>query len=220
MAYNIAAVIPARKGSQRLVGKNVKIMAGKPMIIYTLQVALGIPCVCVTTDDYDVLEIASAYPYYLRIRPDYLCKSDSSQVDVVMDAVQFLENIGKKIEHVILLQPTSPLRKKKDVDKSIQLYFERQCESLVSVSKPLSHPNFIIDCDKKTLCNIKDDCYFIDGSIYITSIQRLKQEKTFFDEQTQLYMVPKYTSIDVDDEEDFLTAELILRGHYGESTAL
>ena len=226
----LLAVIPARGGSKRLPRKNILDLAGKPLIAWTIETALEstyIDKLIVSTDDKSILNIAKKYdaciPY---LRPYELATDESLTVDVVIHLLNELEKNGERYDYIILLQPTSPLRRVDDIDKSIELLQNSSSDAVVSVCEAehsplwcntlpddLSMDNFIDESVKSKRSQDLPGYYRINGAIYIISTERLKEEKSFFlKDNVFAYKMGRENSIDVDEEIDFRMAEVFLKG--------
>ncbi len=121
------AIIPARKGSVGIPGKNFTLLHGRPLIEYTIIEAIKselIDDIIVTTDCPEVIKICEAYTDQLSVlvRPAYLAENDSKSEDVVAHACNFYTRTNHVIERIILLQPTSPIRSANQIDKSLELF--------------------------------------------------------------------------------------------------
>ena len=229
--YNITTVIPARAGSKRLANKNTRLLCGRPMIEYTIEAAQHSRCirglnVVVSTNDSEVMRITGMMATemmregkqvgvpYIRKRPERLGADNASQVDVIIDSVAWLEEMGVETEWVVLLQPTSPLRSAEDIDKALETMIMSNAHSLVSVSEAQEAPCDMMDFSGRMIPIKKDVLHlFLNGAIYITRYDHLVKQRTFYTpSETLLYFMPKWRGIDVDDEGDFLVADYIMRG--------
>src|SRR5439155_21182962 len=134
----IVAIIPARGGSRGLTGKNLRRIAGQPMIVHTIRAALDarrIDRVIVSTDDRGIRDVATAagaeVPF---LRPEQLAADDTPTVDVIEHAVREIEKSGPAISVIVTLQPTSPLRGSKEIDDALALLDSSRARSVVSVA--------------------------------------------------------------------------------------
>ena len=228
--YNITTVIPARAGSKRLANKNTRLLCGRPMIEYTIEAAQHSRCirglnVVVSTNDSGVMGVTNRMATetmkegkrvgapYIRKRPERLATDNASQVDVIIDSVTWLEEMGVETEWVVLLQPTSPLRSAEDIDKALETMIMSNAHSLVSVSEVQEAPYDMMDSSGRMLSVKKDLYLFLNGAIYITRYDHLVKQRSFYTpSESLLYFMPKWRGIDVDDEDDFLVADYIMRG--------
>ena len=226
----VLAIIPARGGSKGLPGKNIKELCGKPLIAWSIEAGLTsqyIDEVMVTTDSEEIAQISRDFGATVPfIRPAELACDTATSFDTVKHAIDYYKNeLNKTFEYVALLEPTSPLRDKDDVDKSIeQLLSESNAMAIVGICKTeAQNPAFLVkkdscnflfgyeDKDMKTLRrqDIKD-VFFFEGSIYVSQVDTLLNKKTFYHEHTIGYVVPKWKSLEIDDIDDFIMVEALL----------
>ena len=139
----LLALIPARGGSKRLPKKNILDLLGKPMISWSIEAALGskfIDKVIVSTDDKEISDIAENYgvsaPF---LRPAELSEDDTSSIDVALHALSEIEQSDIDYHYILLLQPTSPLRKSFHIDSAVNLFIEKSADAIVSVTE-MEHP--------------------------------------------------------------------------------
>lgn len=222
------AIITARGGSKGIPGKNIKSLAGKPLIVYTIEAAMKskyIDRIVLSTDDKKIAEIAAHYgveiPFF---RPPELATDISPTIDTLIytiDRLQSEENV--KISEFLLLQPTSPLRTADDIDNAIKIYHDRNADSILSVTKLNHSPHLALKIKDNgaiekyiggemapTNRQQNEKAYMINGAIYIFNYSLIKNNHTYFGEKTLAYIMPKERSIDIDDPVDFEFAEYIL----------
>lgn len=229
---NILGLIPARGGSKGLPRKNIKPLLGKPLIAWTIEQALTskyLDKVVVSTDDKEIADISKKYgadvPF---IRPKELAKDNSMTIDVILHVLNWFEKAGQRFDYLALLEPTSPLREKDDIDKCIELLIDNKVgKSIISVSRfECVHPEFNVIIDRKSgfikkvngttkfkILRRQDltDIYFFDGTIYISEISTLKTIKTFYHEFSIAYVVPRWKSLEIDELSDLICAEALLK---------
>lgn len=224
----IVALITARGGSRRLPNKNIKRFLGKPLIAWTIRQALAskyIDRIIVSTDSKKIADISKRYgaeaPF---LRPKKIATDNAKSMDAVVHAIEWLRNKGQSYDLLILLQPTSPLRKKEDIDKSIELLFSKKAQAVISVCKVDHHPywsnklpgngrmnNFIHpDAANKSSRELKN-FYRLNGATFLGYCDYLKKQKSFLGSKTYAYIMPKERSVDIDDEIDFNFAEFYFR---------
>jgi CMP-N-acetylneuraminic acid synthetase len=186
--------IPARSGSKSLKNKNVKKICNKSLIELSYEFAKKIKIkkiIFISTDKKEYL--VKNYNHFNYLRPKKISGDKSPIIDGILDCLNFFEK--KKIfpKNVLLLQPTSPFRSIIEFKKGIDVFFKKDLESLVGVTKMKEHPN---ECLKKignnwypllSKTSIKkqrqeynQNFYFIDGSFYIAKVDFLKKKKKFF----------------------------------------
>ena len=124
----VVGVIPARRGSQRVKRKNVKLLGGKPLVAWTFEEAKRVKRLdrlIVSTDDEEVKRLAEEYgvevPFFPR--PQEICGDVDSGL-VLQHAVKFLEGTGYEVKAVVLLQPTSPLRTSHDIENALFIFYD------------------------------------------------------------------------------------------------
>lgn len=209
----VIGVIPARAGSQRLPGKNLRLMAGKPMIQWTLDAAKAstvLDLIVVTSDDEGVLALARSAGVEAVRRPEALAGAEASVIDAVEHA---LRHVGGDWDYVVLLQPTSPLRISADVDEAVALCDSRSAPAVISVS-PLHKPASFHDRldDRGVLQGPPDlkSAVLINGAVYVGRPERLFADGTFRCGEALAYVTPSVRGWDVDELADFLACEAYL----------
>jgi len=228
----IFAIITARGGSKGLPRKNVKMLCGKPLIAWTIEQANKskyVDDVIVSTDDKEIAKIANEYAAEVPfLRPEKVSLDTSKSIDVVLHAIEWLQDNDRQYDLLVMLQPTSPLRLAQDIDGAIELLLRKKAESVVSVC-PSEHPmgwtnvlskngsmrSFL----KKDLVNsIRQELpqsYSLNGAVYVSFCDILKEKLSFIHEGTFAYIMPRVRSVDIDDEYDFKLAEFIMKEGIG-----
>ncbi len=217
-----AALIPARGGSKGIKRKNIKNFCGKPLIYWSIRIALEselIDRVIVSTEDFEIAEIAKSFSAEIPfIRPSELSKDDVSGIAPVLHA---LENLPE-IDDLILLQPTSPLRRLKDIEDIFQKRLKFQSDSAVSITKStknmdiffqLSRENKLISLSNNV--NIKPrqlypDNYILNGSMYLSTRESIMNNRSLITDRTVGYKMPAEYSIDIDSYFDWEIAEYLM----------
>ena len=224
----VLALIPARAGSERVPGKNTRLMAGRPMITWSIEAALNsrfIDVSVVSTEDAAIQKIACDAGVRVPFsRAAGLAESESSMVDVVVDAIDRLREVGEHFDYLVLIQPTSPLRNHRHIDAAVELFCEKGADGVISVTqtshpvewvKELSTDGSMLEFTGPDFSKRSQEFpvrYRVNGALYITRIDKFREEKTFFLKQKCFaFVMHPEESIDVDSELDFLTAEVILR---------
>ena len=223
-----AIIVPARKGSQSLKNKNLKKINNKKLIEYTFDQIKNLKYnKFILSNDSKVLKIASKYKINnIYKRPRSTSTSKCSTVKTLIHFVKWLKFYDKKITDLVILQPTSPLRKKSDIINSIKIYKKKNFLSLFSVSQSIEHPyesinvknlnknlwNFVLPKSKKFFRRQDFDInsYFINGAIYIIKINKLIKLKSMVTHKHGIYVMKKINSFDINDKEDFEIAKNIL----------
>ena len=226
---NILAVITARGGSKGIPRKNLALLAGKPLIAWTIEAALGSrakPRVIVSTDDEDIARVSQAWGAEVPfMRPPEMARDDSPHVPVVLHAVEWMESHeGLKPEWVLLLQPTSPLRTAEDIDAAVGLALEKNADGVVSVVEAPAHPfvlkrmtpegalqDFMPKPEGYLPRQSLPKVYAVNGAIYLVRTDMLLEKQTFYTDRTFGYVMPPERSLDVDTPWDLRLADMILR---------
>ncbi|MEV9526251.1 acylneuraminate cytidylyltransferase family protein [Aliarcobacter butzleri] len=224
------AIIPARGGSKGLPGKNIKELCGKPLIAWSIEAGLKskyLDEVMVTTDYQDIANIAKEYGANVPfLRPDVLSSDMATSFDVIKHTIEFYKNeFDKEFDYIVLLEPTSPLRESSDIDIAIKQLIDSNADSIVGICKTEDqNPAFLVLKNEKNYISgyenqdmkvlrrqeIKD-VYFFEGTIYISKTEVLLNKKTFYHDNTIGYVVPKYKSLEIDDIDDFIMVESIMK---------
>jgi CMP-N-acetylneuraminic acid synthetase len=219
------AIIPARGGSKRLPNKNILPLAGKPMLLWTVESAMQskyLDEIILSTDSDDIIKVVENYKIKTIKRPLELASDNAKTVDAVKHVI---ENIDKKYDFIVLLQPTSPLRTSKHIDKAIEQLIKLNADAVISVTEvdhsplwcnilpeSLSMENFISEDIKHKRSQELPKFYRLNGAIYICKTEKLIEENTFFlKKNVYAYIMDKKSSIDIDEELDFKLAEIILK---------
>jgi N-acylneuraminate cytidylyltransferase/CMP-N,N'-diacetyllegionaminic acid synthase len=224
------AIIPARGGSKGLPGKNIKELCGKPLIAWSIEAGLNskyLDEVMVTTDSQDIADISQKYGAKIPfLRPAELATDTATTFDAVKHAIDFYkESLGRAFDYVVLLEPTSPQRDALDIDKAIETLVAFDAISIVGISKTESqNPAFLIrknedgfifgyaNKDMKVVRRQEiEDVYFFEGSLYISKISDYLTRKTFYHDNTIGYEMPKWKSLEIDDMEDFIMIEALMK---------
>lgn len=231
----VVAIIPARGGSKGIPRKNLRKLVDKPLIAYTIEAAKEsklIDRIIVSTDDEQIREMSKLYGAEVPfLRPRKLARDDTPMLPVVQHAVRFLERNGEKIGAVVLLQPTSPLRTKDEIDEAIRKLLKTTADSVISVCETKAHQKlFTLDKDK-LICYSGDETvtsrqklpkmYALNGAIYVVKRDVLMKGNTLYGKDVRAIVMTEERSVDIDTPFDFFIAESILtswdRGYAEES---
>jgi len=226
---HVLAVIPARGGSKGLPGKNIRAFCGKPLINWTIEQGMAcnyIDKVLVSTDSEEIASIAvQAGANAPFLRPLELANDTASSLDVLLHAVDFLQSAGESFHYIVMLEPTSPLRDVSDIEGSLELLVNKVgVESVVGVAKAEgTHPSFLFTVQEGLMSpmlgeqptglrrqDLEKDYYYLEGSVYVSSIEALKINKGFYHASTAPWVVDRYKAIEIDEFCDFITAEALM----------
>ena len=224
----ILALIPARGGSKRLPGKNIKLLSGLPLIAWTIRAAQESGCcidILVSTDDLAIAEVARQHGASVPwIRPSEFSTDSATSVDMAIHAINAYEIENGLIDGLLLLQPTSPFRSADSIKKAVALFTEGHASyPIVSVSPAISHPAW---CFRAINMGIEpflgwtaleqrsqdlEPAWMLNGSIYLITPVRLRADRTFLTRDVRPLLMDKPgESIDVDTSNDFELCELFL----------
>lgn len=219
---NVLVVIPARGGSKGIPRKNLRTLAGKPLIYYSIQTALHSkykPDVFVSSDDDEILMVARKCGAQTH-RRDVTLADDKTTLDpVIYDASKAISaKTGKSYDLIVTMQPTSPLLKTASLDAAFdQFMANAQCESMISAKKE-AHLSWKIE-NGKYVPNYKErvnrqylDPFFPEtGSFVICRKTFLKEHKKRIGTNVDLYVLPNQEAIDIDTYEDWNLCEYLLK---------
>ena len=225
----IIAVIPARGGSKSIKNKNIVALGGKPLIAWSIEIALSckkIDKVIVSTDSPKIAKIAEKYGAEVPfLRPKKLASDTSPGILTFKHAVRFLENKGEKINAIVELQPTSPFRRTIDIEKSIEMLKKPQTDSVAGVCKVEHSPYFVMGTmnkgyfsyplikAKKQIYNRQQTpaVYRLTGSLYTVKKDVLMKKNTDITSKTRVILMPQELGIDIDSLFDLQYAEFLLK---------
>jgi len=211
----ILGFIPARKGSKSIKNKNLIKFNRKPLIYSTINFSKKIKCLTpfVSTNSKKILNYSKkngiSFDY---LRPDSLSTDKSKIIKSVFHALKWFKDKNIEFDAVMLLQPTSPVRNQNEVDKIIKVFKQKKLNSIVSATKMYEHPFECIKIEGKKWHYIENNpkkssmrqdysksYYFIDGSIYLSSVDFLKKNKSFVvKNKTKIFKSSQFPGIDID----------------------
>ncbi len=224
----ILALILARGGSKRLPGKNIRLLGGKPLIVWSIDVAKGIPQICdilVSTDDPATAEVCTmAGALVPWLRPAELATDTSSSVDAALHSLDWYEAENGPVDGVMLLQPTSPFRSAETIRQAAALFESNGGRPVIGVSPAVPHPAWCFRVVRESLVPILgwdelqrrsqdlSPAYALNGAMYIITPDDLRVERTFItNDACPLMMNDLVESLDIDTEWDWLIAETALQ---------
>jgi len=220
-------VIPARGGSKRLPGKNIKPLNGKPLIHYTIEAAREVfddSIICVSTDDEEIKRVSEQTGLKVPfVRPKELATDTADSRGVLLHSYEYYkEEKEYEADVIILLQPTSPLRNATHIREAIELYHQ-ELDMVVSVKETDANPYFVLyeenedgylEKSKKGDFTRKQDApkvWELNGAIYVINVTALKKGPPNAFEKVVRYEMKPEDSVDVDTELDWEILEVILR---------
>jgi N-acylneuraminate cytidylyltransferase len=222
---SVLGLITARGGSKRLPGKNIRPFGGRPLLVWTIEAAkacAGMDRLIISSDDAAILETARQagceVPF---VRPAGLSGDHASSVDVAVHAV---EALAERYDWLVLLQPTSPLRTGADIEACLNLALDRGAPSCISLTEPEKSPYvmFRLDAENDRLTPLlrlegmdlqharSQDfprVHEINGAVFAVRTQYFLEHRSFFDDLTVGYVMPRNRSVNIDTLDDFLLGE-------------
>lgn len=219
----VLAIIPARGGSKSVPRKNIKLLGDHPLIAWTINEAKKsayIDRLIVSTDDEEIAEVARKYDCEVPfLRPAELAQDNTPGIDPVLHALMMIPGY----DYVMLLQPTSPLRKVNDIDGCLEKCIHEKANSTVSVSLVDKSPFWMYSMTERSLLEPvmahktpytrRQDIptiYSLNGAVYVAQSEWLQSTQTFLTQETIGFIMPKERSVDVDTPLDFLIVESLL----------
>ncbi len=221
-------LVIARGGSKGLPRKNVLPLAGRPVLVHTIEAALACRSLArtiISSEDAEILDIARRAgcpaPF---VRPADLADDRSSTVAVALHALEWLEGHERFTPDVVVLLPaTTPLRAGEHIDGALEtLRAHVEAEAVVAVTEPDYPPYWMLSLTDGRLSWLFPEggrvsrrqdlpqAYRPNGSIYAIRVPALRDQRTFYPRATRGYVMPREVSVNIDSEMDFRLAELLL----------
>lgn len=230
-------IVPARGGSKGIPDKNIRPLAGQPLIAYTIQAALEarlLSRVLVSTDSPTIAQIARAYGAEVPfIRPTELARDDTPRLPVVRHAIEYLETTeGYKPDLIVTLQPTSPLRRAEHIDAAIEMLVGTGADAVFSVCEAEYSPYWMrrIDAEGRLVPLLSGSeaylrrqdlpvVYRINGAVFAETYAAVHAGANQPGGNTRALVMERWESIDIDEEFDLKLAEMQLLARVGSPTS-
>ncbi len=224
----VLGIIPARGGSKGIPRKNIKLLAGKPLIAWTIEEAKKsqyLDRLILSSEDTEIITTAKSWgceaPF---VRPAELARDDTPGIEPVIHA---LHQLDEHYDYIVLLQPTSPLRTVEDIDCCIRYCLQEAAPACISVSLTDKHPYWMHTIDEhqrlhpllptaQSIQRRQDlpPIYIENGAVYVAQKDFILNMKSFTTEETLAYIMPSERSCDIDNESDFYYCSLLKGGHH------
>jgi len=227
------AFIFARGGSKGLPGKNIKPLLGKPLIQYSVEVALqtsSIDKVFVSTDDDNIAKVSRSIGAVVIDRPTELAQDDSPEWQAWQHAINWVKERYGEFETFISLPATSPLRSVKDVESAILRRSNIGADICIAIAPASRSPYFnmvkessnnlieLVNKPAKSISRRQDapEVFDITTVVYVANVEFIMKNNSLFDGNVTSVKVPKHRAVDIDDMYDFNFAESILNNTFKE----
>lgn len=224
----VLAIVPARRGSKGLPLKNIRPLAGKPLLAWPIAAARAsahVDRVIISTDDREFADIAVAHgadaPF---LRPAELASDTAPSIGFILHALDTLVEAGEVYDYVVLLEPTSPLTEGSDVDAALEQLVAAGADAIVGVSRlEATHPAFAVRrAEDGSIAPYAaasfgelprrqdiEPLFGLDGTLYISTAEALRRERGFCHARTLGYVSARHKAHEVDDLVDFICIEAI-----------
>lgn len=218
-------IIPARGGSKGIPGKNIKSLAGKPLLAYTAESAKAaklLDRVILSSDDPEIIEVAKELGIEIPfIRPGKLATDSTGSLAVIQHALRELRSRGEEFDAVCLLQPTTPFRRAELIDEAIEKFKKGNYDSLISVRQVPAdfNPHWIFEEEggqlkiatgKKKIIPRRQElpkAYHRDGAIYLTKTSVILEQNSLYGEKIGFIDTTGDPYVNVDVPADWEEAE-------------
>lgn len=225
----VLGLIPARGGSQGVPRKNIKLLAGRPLLWYTAQAALAaqrLARTILSTDDEEIAEVGRRCGVEVPfLRPAELARNDTPTLPVAQHAVRTLEADGDRFDALCLLQPTNPLRRAADIDACIELLEASDADAVATVLPVPSefNPHWVYFRDEDGLLRLSTGeatplprrqelppAFHREGSVYVVRRDVLMEGNSFYGRRFRGHVLDLGASVNIDTPEDWQRAEALL----------
>jgi N-acylneuraminate cytidylyltransferase len=222
---SVLAIIPARGGSKEVPRKNIREIDGKPLIAWTIEEAKKskyIDRMILSSDDEEIIRIARKWGCEVPFaRPSSIARDDTPGIEPVLHAI---ETLPEKYDYVVLLQPTSPLRKAIDINECVKTCIVQCSNVCVSITQSTDTPYWMyhigsddriypIMTGNEKIQRRQDSppVYVLNGAVYVAKTKWLLKNRSFITEETIGYIMPFDRSVDVDTELDIDIVSYLLQ---------
>ena len=226
----VLALIPARGGSKGVPRKNIRLLAGKPLLAYTAEAALAakrLSRIVLSTDDEEIARIGRQYGLEVPfIRPPELSQDDAPTLPVVQHALHWFEQKGEYFDSVCLLQPTNPLRQPEHIDGCIELLETGDADAVVSVL-PVPHQynphwvyfqgqqgNLRLSTGEEAPISRRQDlppAFHREGSLYVTRRDVLMVQDSLYGKKLVGFPMEPEFSVNIDGPLEWERADQLLQ---------
>lgn len=228
----ILGLIPARGGSKRLPKKNITLLAGKPLIAYAIESALGakLDRVIVSTDNQEIADIARKYGAEVPfMRPDEIAQDNTPDAPVFKHALEYFASKGEHYDYILNLRPTTPLRTSEDIRSIIETAINGEFDLVRSVTKAegTAHPYWMYTSNEQEELtpllpdhniskylrsqDLPDNIFSLNGVVDLFSERQIVEAPRLYEARRLGFIeIPRDRAIDIDDSKDLKIAEALM----------
>lgn len=229
---NILGIIPARGGSKTVLGKNIKLLDGKPLLQYTVDAAMAskhLSKLILSSDDDAIINVAKQLNLEVPFkRPSDLAQDKSPTLPVIQHALNFYKDQGVYFDAVCLLQVTSPFKTTEFIDNAIEKFIKSKADALVSVKKvpdeynphwtyKVNNTDYLkLSTGEEEIISRRQDlpmAYHRDGIIYLTKTNVLLEQNSLYGNTLTYIESPLNINVNIDTIEDWEKAEDYLKNN-------
>lgn len=223
----VIAIVPARGGSKSIPGKNIRTLGGKPLLVWSVEVAKEveeIDRIIVSTDDEQIASVGRDCGAEVYRRPPHLATDEALVIDAIKDLVEKVRQEGGVLEWIVLLEPTCPLRTSEDVRACLSLVAEGTYDSVATFKEAELNPHRawrLVDGTPQVFIpgaipwlprQKLPKAYQLNGAVYVFRADILADEsKSLLVGRLGAVTMPRERSQDIDDSVDFMIVEALLR---------
>ena len=218
-------LVPARGGSRGVPGKNIKRLAGQPLLAYAIDAATAsgvIDRLILSTDDEAIAEVGRGLGFEVPfMRPADLAADETPMLPVIQHAIETLADSGWNAEIVVLLQPTSPLRQPRHIHDAVCRLRETGADSVVTVVELPRHqsPDYVMRIDEGRLVPFLQEgeritrrqdarpAFVRDGTVYASRARTVREQQSLYGRDCRPLVLPATESLSIDTIEDWHEAE-------------
>lgn len=229
----ITCLIPARSGSKRVPNKNIRELSGKPLISYTIEIAIKSQIfdkIIIVTDSREYAQLAESYGVVCpKLRPKNISSDTSPDIDWLLWAIKEFK-LGDNNQCVAILRPTSPFRKVDTLLETWDIFRNSDADSLRAISEVTEHPGKMWTLNNKTMTpllpfklnnvpwhssqkTVLPKVYVQNASLEIVSVSSIVETQSISGEIILPYISKGYEGFDINDEIDFLIAEYLINNN-------
>lgn len=228
---NFLAIVPARKGSKGLIGKNMRDFSGKPLLSWTLQAALHsekVTRTILSSDSDEAISLAEAMGIKVGWKRDaHLAEDHSTTLDVVEDCIYREANEGREYDALVVLEPTSPLRMIGEIDRVLSMLQDSwlEADAVITAGRVTFHPSALLKIVSKNaefyfedlkFENRRQDgtqAYLPTGNCFAIKTNTLLGERTFYPKRKKIYELEAFQTYEIDNMHDFNLVEHLFQSH-------